>query len=511
MSDRYDVVVIGSGLGGLSCGARLSKLGYRVAVFEKHIYPGGYASYFKRKKYLFDVSLHGIGGLAKGDDLNQILHACGVADRITPLQKKYPYSFELNNQVYDVPQNWKEYNLLLCSLFPEEKQGIHKLFEDLRKFKKEVAFLYTRDVPQWKKGMLFPFKCRLLMKWSNKTVQQVLEGYVSSSDFINIFTVLWSYYGLPPKKLASLYFLIPWLSYHLEGTYYIQGGGQALSKELTEVIKEHGGEVFLRKEVDEIIVKEYKEIFNVKSTKGQEVYANWLVSNTSPYLTLKLFKENFPKELKKFSKHIDKLTIGTSILQLYLGIKGDPKSVGMNREEIFFVEETDTYTDYQRSISGDYQNVNLSITNYNAMDCTLNEKGRGVIVVTCLDHINNWPEYSLDYREKKREVTNILLERVEERYPGLKEKIEVMELGTPRTMLRYTSNPNGAVYGFEQTVSQSGIKRLKNQSPLRNLSFVGAWTQPGGGYQGAITSGFLEANRIAKKMKKHKRKRNGGK
>lgn len=90
--ELYDVLVIGAGVGGLACGARLSRLGYKVAVFDHHYAAGGYATNFKRKEYTFDVALHGVGGLGAGQSFHRILDACGAADRMIPLPKEHPYS-----------------------------------------------------------------------------------------------------------------------------------------------------------------------------------------------------------------------------------------------------------------------------------------------------------------------------------------------------------------------------------------------------------------------------------
>nr|WP_232795430.1 FAD-dependent oxidoreductase [Paenibacillus sp. ICGEB2008] len=89
--NQYDVIVIGAGLGGLSCAARLSALGYRTAVFESHTLAGGFATKFTRKGYTFDVSLHGVGGLEEGS-FGRMLKDCHVDQQIVPLRKKHPYS-----------------------------------------------------------------------------------------------------------------------------------------------------------------------------------------------------------------------------------------------------------------------------------------------------------------------------------------------------------------------------------------------------------------------------------
>ncbi|GAX90978.1 phytoene desaturase family protein [Effusibacillus lacus] len=500
MEPKYDVLVIGAGLGGLSCAARLANLGYRVGVLEKHTLIGGYASHFKRRGFLFDVSLHGTAGLEEGKSLHSILTACDVAKRITPLSKRHPYSVKVGNEVLSVPQDHIEYKEMLCRMYPEDRAGIHRLFQDLKNLDQELKFLSSPDVSNWKKGMLFPFKCRLLLKWSRMTTYQVLRHYVSSVSLSSFFTVLWAYYGLPPKKLSALYFFIPWIGYHMEGTYYIQGGGQSLSDAFAEAIREKGGDVFTRKEVKQIITIG-NLVSGVQLSDGSAVTARWVISNASPVLTFNELLANDVQMHERYSTKLNQLEVGSSLTQLYLGLEGDPATLGITQEETVILEEADHELDYERAMHGFYDKVNLIVNNYNLMDPTLNPGDKGVVTVTWIDRIGNWPERGSEYERKKGLVTDKILERLERHYPGIRKNVVVAELGTPRTMQRYTSNPEGAVYGYAQTVKQSGIRRLSSRTPYRNLSLVGAWTQPGGGYQGAILSGFMEAERIARKLK----------
>lgn len=496
----FDVIVIGSGLGGLTTAASLARKGYKVAVFENHSKVGGYASWFNRGPYLFDVALHAIGGIGKGQSVYRLLETCGAAEKITPIAKAPPYSCLYKGQTIDIPQNAQEYEWFLQDMFPEDKEGIHRLFTDLKKFRNEMRFFNDIEIPGWKKGALFVIKCKLLMQWSSKTTYEVLRNYTTNDGFIEFFTVLWSYYGLPPKQLSSLYFFIPWVGFHLEGTYYIKGGGMKLSKALTNAIEESGGKVFTNCLVEEIILK--NGLAESVQTKKGLFHANWFIANSSPHQTFtQLIKESSPV-LEKYGQKLTQLEIGTSLSQLYMGLKIPPLALGMTRGELVILEELDSGIDYENGRSGRYDKVNLILSNYNMKDPELNQPGLGVIVATFIDHISNWPEDRKKYKAKKQKVIDVLLNRLETDYPKLRDYIEVIELATPRTMNRYTMNPEGAVYGYAQTVQQSGLKRTGHKTPIANLSLVGAWTQPGGGFQGAMISGTTEAERVSKKLKK---------
>ena len=102
--------------------------------------------------------------------------------------------------------------------------------------------------------------------------------------------------------------------------------------------------------------------------------------------------------------------------------------------------------------------------------------------------------------EKKEEIAQILIRRLNKVQPGIADEIDYYELATPKTIERYTMNPGGTVYGYAQTVEQSGRNRIRAKSPVDGLYFASAWAFPGGGFTGAIISGYL----CAVKVKKYK-------
>ncbi|MBD1372756.1 NAD(P)/FAD-dependent oxidoreductase [Hazenella sp. IB182357] len=495
----YDVLVVGAGIGGLCAAARLSKLGHQVAVFEHHVRPGGYATNFPRPgKYEFDVSLHAMGSLNEGEICYEIFSKCGIMNRITPVTKEHPYTVVWEGKKITIPQNPEDYLALLQDLFPQEKESLTQLFADLYAFNKEMQFLQDASIPKLEKQEQSLIKAPLFIQWSQMTTAEVMKQYVKDEELISFFTLLWPYYGLPPQKLSAHYFFVPWLGYHLEGTYYIKGGAQAIADALTAVIQEHGGKVYLRHEVTEIIVADGRAT-GIKTKKGEIFEGKWIISNASPHMTFsKLMRE---EEIDtSYREGYEKLEIGPSVTQLYLGLKEDPAKYHLVDEDIVFVKEKDPSKDYQYLKNGDYQKANFGITNYYKLDPELSPNGKPVIVTAFIDFIENWPEDKAAYKKRKEEVTQYLLSQLEAHYPGITRSIEVLELGTPRTMQKYTKNPAGAVYGFAQTVEQSGLHRLARKTPLDQLSLVGAWTRPGGGYQGAAASGASEAEKIHKKL-----------
>jgi prolycopene isomerase len=102
----------------------------------------------------------------------------------------------------------------------------------------------------------------------------------------------------------------------------------------------------------------------------------------------------------------------------------------------------------------------------------------------------------------KTETAWIFIRRAEKYLPGLSEHIEVMEVGSPRTMEHYTLNPRGTIFGWDNTPDQSMLKRLKQKTPIKNLYLAGAWTFPGGGQSAVIASGIQAGNAILRQERK---------
>jgi all-trans-retinol 13,14-reductase len=165
----------------------------------------------------------------------------------------------------------------------------------------------------------------------------------------------------------------------------------------------------------------------------------------------------------------------------------------------------EVFTNYDHSknheimLKGDYENTFFYITDFTPFNRDLHKKGLGSLNLFTLDHIKNWENLSREkYKKKKNEVIEIFIKRIEKLMPDIRKHIELTELATPRTMKRYTSNPEGAIYGFSNINSQSGINRFTNITPVKGLYLAGAYTYPGPGFFSCILSGTNAAKLVLK-------------
>jgi len=492
---KYDIIVVGAGLGGLTAASRLSVLGYKVGVFEQHYQAGGYASNFRKEGYEFDVSLHGIPGLLDGGNLHRMLSSCKVTERIRALRYEDAYSIRLGKEEIVIPNDIIEYKQMLLERFPQEEKGIRKLFLDLGCFEEGFRKHLLGEKGTAKKWYKDTY---LYLKWSKRSCYDVVRSYVKDEEFIRIFTAFWPNFGLPPKQLSALTFFITWVSYHYHGKYYIEGGAAKLTDAFLDVMEEYGSEVHYNANVVRII-DDGKRACGIELETGEVHYADWVISNANPCQCLAMFKKEFIGS--RIKRKINRYKVGCSLSQLYIGIDCQAEELGISQEEVFTCCGHNHEEDYELSLQHSYENSGYLLTNYSGMDSSVNNGSHGAMTMTFIDAYDSWNLSKKEYLMHKDEVKHQMLKRLYTDYPMLYGHVIIAELATPKTMERFTRNLAGAVYGFRPDVRQAGKHRMKRNIGVDRFSLVGAWATPGGGYEGTITGAVMEAHRIHKTLK----------
>ena len=208
-----------------------------------------------------------------------------------------------------------------------------------------------------------------------------------------------------------------------------------------------------------------------------------------------------PKEQgERLQQNIDELEIGASLLTVYIGFKKKVKDIGSKYYSTFVFDDTiKTQADIKNNNRGDFKERSFTFIDYSQVDSALTTDEKSVGVICCIDYYSDWEKLNKEeYKAKKKEVGEIYLEKLEKLIPGIKDQIEYYEVGTSKTVARYTLNPEGAVYGFAQTAKRIIHDKIQT---IDNLHFASAWTKIGGGFSGAIFSGYLCAIDILRKSR----------
>ena len=261
---KYDAIVIGAGLGGLTAGAKLARAGKKILLLEQHDRPGGCATTFKRKGFTMEVGLHEMDGLHSSDMKSRIFRDLGVSDKVEFLKVPEFYRFYNGRQDVVVSHDPDEVAENLIRIFPDEEKGIREYFYrmlNIRKIMKE-----TGGDP-------------------GKSLGEYMDEIINNNDLKLILLGNLGYFHDDPYSLSLSYYSMAQSSYYQGGGHFIKGGSQVLSDYFVEAIEAAGGEVLLNSLVTEILVEDDKAtgvaFISKKDPTVKKAMANRVIANAS--------------------------------------------------------------------------------------------------------------------------------------------------------------------------------------------------------------------------------------
>ncbi len=495
---EYDSIIIGSGLGGLSCASYLAKHGQKVLVFEKHSVPGGYATSFSRGDYKFDGGLHMINGVGAGQNMMKFFERCGVAESLEFLKIKYQMRAVFPEHDIRLPSGDIEGVVsVLEASFPDEKEQIRKLFKEMTSVYQDIFKFIFSSAPMWQQLPVFPLRYKSLFSAMKKTVKQLLDRHIKSPQLKALLFANYGFYGLPPSKLNMLG-LFANTAFWTDGAYYPKGGNQGLPDAFIACIKRFNGEILLNSEVASVIIENGTAI-GVATKNGQKYYAKNIISNACATETFHnlVGADKLPA---KFNAKISKMEPSISALGVSLGLDKEFGKSFENSEdyEIVVSETYDQDQDFEWILNGDAEKASFFITLNSNVDVSLAKGGKFVMSLSQLSPYSRWERFEdayftgnkEDYNREKDRLAGVLIRRAERVVPGLSKHIEVVEVATPLTLKRYTRNINGSMIGWANTTSQFSPMDKPLKTSIRNLHLSSAWAFPGEGQASSVACGY---------------------
>jgi len=504
----FDAIIIGGGLGGLSAGALLSRHGKRVVLLEQHYIPGGCATNFKRKDFLMEAGLHAMdGSLIEERKSLSLLRFLGVKKELE--FQMIPEFFHIQNTHlnFTFPNGIDKAVVALVKAFPGEEKAIRKLFKLIQGVDEELSRFPKKIREKILKFPLFPLFFPNITRTFSRSLGHYLDKYFKSEELKLILQGNLLYYHDDPYSMSMVFFAKAQSSFIDKGGYFIKGGSQNLSNALARVITENQGTLLPGKRVNQIIVENgravgvrFSDAFNTR-LKSEVFHANHIIHSGALPLLADLMDGAAAEKIKK---KIAGLVPSCSLFCVYLGFSSEPKSLGNNRySTLIYGDNVKGLKDIHDNFYGPWEQRSFAFVDYSQVDSGLAPEGKSFGVLCTADKLKPWEELDeTEYRKKKDEAAWILINRLEKTIPGITELIETYEVGTPGTIKKYTLNPSASPYGFAQTPSQVGFKRPFYRSPVKNLWLSGIWTFPGGGFTGAIVSGFLCGLKVRKQLEK---------
>ncbi len=502
MSERADAVVIGAGMGGLAAAVVLAGEGLSVTVLEAGSRAGGYATGFQSGPYRFDTALHALNGLAPGGGTDRLYQVLGISDRLLlhRLDPLYTTRGPDGDLVAHADLLWWERELI--DRFPSERAGIRSYldealaaYRDSRRMEQDAAAgdqLTAAEVMA-----RFP----ALVRVTGETWEQMLSRHVTDPRARASLAGLWGYVGLPPSRLAALVGAVGLTSYYEHGAWYPEGGAQALTSALVDVLRARGADIRFGQRVSRLD-SDGERVTTVETAAGQRFEAEIVVSNASaPSTVVELLgADRLPTD---YVARVQAPTPSYTTFAVYLGLGRDVFAEQRLPHELFLAPSYDIDAMHDAALRGEWERAGLSVADYTRVDPGCAPPGHAVVVLTTTagwDYADTWgtggdlTDYGSNprYVRIKEEVAGALIACADRAIPGLAAAIDVREASSPLTNFRYTGNSRGAIEGYENTPENSGVGWLPNETPLRNLFLAGAWTGTGG-MNGSMASGVAAA------------------
>ena len=476
--EKKKIIIIGGGVSGMSVGIYAQTNGFESQIIEKHSIAGGICTAWYRKNYRFDYSIQWLVGTKEGAFHNTMRETNIINDQVQIINA------EIHNRniakdgsdliIYTDLDRWMEY---LLSISPEDKKAIHKLASDIRWASHlqpfdiapalRTAFKYTKAFFH-----CFP-SLYIAIRHRGKNFTQYIESLNIKSDVLK--KKLLNIYGEGNYACYAFLLIMGW--YFRKNAGYPIGGSLGVAERMKSKYESLGGEFLFKKEVEEIIV-ENGSAKGVKLTDGTILRADYVVSAADGYTTLfKLLKGQFksPKLDHVYSKWI----LFTSMVQV---------SFGINKE---------LHTDYSiqvvqacgEKIGSTELKHNYRILNYN-FDPTMAPEGKSCIIIRFDSPYDLWEKLDKEaYNEEKKRIEEDAKKILEKHYPGSSQHIEVCDIATPLTTIRYTGAWRGSYEGFIPT-PKNVIDQLDQRIPgLDHFYLAGQWLFPGGGIPPSVQSG----------------------
>ncbi|MBW4597238.1 MAG: carotene isomerase [Brasilonema angustatum HA4187-MV1] len=490
---QSDVIVIGSGIGGLVTATQLAAKGAKVLVLERYLIPGGSAGYFERQGYCFDVGASMIFGFGQNGTTNLLtraLQAVNVSLEVIsdPVQIHYHLPNGLNLKVDRV---YEKFLQNLTAYFPNESQGIRRFYDECWKV---FGCLNSMDLlsleePRYLMRVFFqhPLACLGLVKYLPQNAGDIARRYIQDPEllkFIDMECYCWSVVpaNMTPMINAGMVFS----DRHYGGVNYPKGGVGQIAQKLVEGLVKAGSQIQYQARVTKIIIENRRAV-GVQLANGQIHHAKRIVSNATRWDTFQklLTQQEFSFGERNWQERYQK---SPSFLSLHMGLKAEVLPKGTECHHIV-LEDWEKMTEPEGT---------LFVSIPTLLDPDLAPAGHHIIHAFTPHWIDEWQGLcAKEYEVKKEEAAWRIIDRLEKIFPGLNAGLDYLEVGTPLTHRRFLGRQDGT-YGPIPRRKLRGLLGMPfNRTAIPGLYCVGDSTFPGQGLNAVAFSGFACAHRIA--------------
>lgn len=510
LDESWDAIIIGSGIGGLSVAASLSKLeGKRVLVLERHYTAGGFTHTFRRPGYEWDVGIHYIGGVTHPKAMGRRLFDFLTNGALEWADMGEVYDrIILGDRAYDFVKGLENFRAKMHEYFPSDTDAIDRYLDKVVSTAKKTAMFFAeKAVPPFVSALFGGAMRRPVLKDATRTTRDVLEEITQNQELIGVLTGQYGDYGLVPAKSSFLMHAML-VTHYFRGAGYPVGGSSRIAATILPVIEASGGEVLTNAEVSEIVMENGRAV-GVRMHDGRVLRAPIVVSNAGVLNTFeRLLPPDAAREVGFATKARD--LVGNSIahLSLYVGLEGTTEELQLEKTNLWIYRDhrhEENFDAFQRDINAPLPVVYLSFPSAKDPDFDRRFPGHSTIEAITLGPYEpfqrwqetQWKKRGAEYEELKASLSERLLEKIYEHAPATRGKVQIAELSTPLTTENFAAHQGGAIYGLAHGPARFEARWLRPRTPIKGLYLTGA-DVVSAGLMGALMGGMSCTSAILK-------------
>lgn len=503
---RFDAIVIGSGIGGLSTAALLSRAGRRVLVLERHYTMGGFTHTFRRKPYEWDVGVHYVGEFHTEGTVPRLLidYISDGSLAWAPMPANYD-RVVFPDRSYDFWAGRERFVEELSGDFPSEREALQRYVGAVDAAAAAAGrFFQQRALPPFLAAPARPLLCRKFLKYADETTLAALRRLTDDPKLVGVLAGQWGTYGLPPG-LSSFGIHAIVASHYLAGAAYPVGGAGRIAASILPAIEESGGTLLVAGEVERVLIRNGRAA-GVRMASGQEILAPLVVSDAGVVNTFGGLIDEETQRRFGLAAKLAELRPSTGHICLYAGLDETAESLGLratnrmifpsydhDRNVRMFRAEPDAplpivYVSFPSAKDPSWEACHgqtatlevISFAPYEWFEPWEDER---------------WRRRGESYEELKARFSTRLLEALYEHVPETRGKVAYHELSTPLSTRHFANYGRGEIYGLSFTPERFRAAWLGPRTPIEGLFLTGQ-DAVAHGVAGALYSGLVTASAV---------------
>ncbi len=512
IADRWDAIVVGSGIGGLATAALLAKhAGERVLVLERHYTAGGFTHAFRRPGYEWDAGVHYVGQ---------------VNDRESPVRAAFDHitdgrlgwnampdvydRISIGDRAYNFPSGIERFRAQIGDAFPSERKAIDRYIAAVyATVGRSKWYFAEKAIPGPIARIIGPMLRWGFLRTASQTTADVLRQFTRNPELIAVLTGQWGDYGLPPGQSSfGVHALVA--RHYFDGAGYPIGGAPAIAAGIAPLIEQAGGEIIYSAEVAEILLDASKRrAVGVRMADGRELTARTIISDAGAHNT---FGNLLPGGLAACAEILEEVkTIPPSIAHvcLYAGVKRGPGEADFEATNRWIYRNADHDGNFARFAADPESDWSCLFVSFpSAKDPTFEQRYPGRSTLEVIAPVpysafagwaeTRWKRRGPDYDEFKRTLAARLQADLERHVPETHGRIDCAEVSTPLTTRHFANYQQGEIYGLSATPARFRIRSLGARTPVHGLYLTGSDTCTSG-VVGAMFGGVITASAVLRR------------